>query len=212
MGTNTPISPTDPLLQLPLFFLQFLVRVNNPWPNTIFFFEGPKLLLNLVSFTCSSSPINFKMEQKGQPQVSKFYQLSRCTSSPFDPKAENTWSLSPFQQRMQWAWELHTFTFTYLPILCFTQFFYNTHIYIVYKIRKWSKITKILPNPEHMALMNKFRVISNDDNNSSKELKSFPTTMTLLANPPKFTSLSSARQIYHWPAHNSVNLEFACFT
>ena len=40
----------------------------------------------------------------------------------------------------------------------------------------------------------------------------FPTTMTLLANPPKFTSLSSARQIYHWPAHNSVNFEFACFT
>ena len=52
-----------------------------------FFFEGPKLLLNLVSFTCSCSPINFTMEQKGQPQVSKFYQLSRCTSSPFDPKA-----------------------------------------------------------------------------------------------------------------------------
>ena len=36
--------------------------------------------------------------------------------------------------------------------------------------------------------------------------------MTLLANPPKFTSLSSARQIYHWPAHNSVSFEFACFT
>ena len=54
--------------------------------------------------------------------------------------------------------------------------------------------------------------MSNDDNNSSKELKCFPKTMTLLANPPKFTSLSTARQIYHWPAHNSVNLEFACFT
>ena len=54
-------------------------------------------------------------------------------------------------------------------------------------------------------------VNSNDDNNSSKELKCFPTTMTLLANPPKFTSLSSARQIYHWPANNSVNFEFACF-
>ena len=25
----------------------------------------------------------------------------------------------------------------------------------------------------------------------------------------KFTSLSTARQIYHWPAHNSANLEFA---
>ena len=36
--------------------------------------------------------------------------------------------------------------------------------------------------------------------------------MTLLANPPKFTSLSSARQIFHWMAHNSVNLEFTCFT
>ena len=36
-------------------------------------------------------------------------------------------------------------------------------------------------------------------------------TMTLLASPPKFTSLSSARQIYHWPANNSVNFEFACF-
>ena len=36
--------------------------------------------------------------------------------------------------------------------------------------------------------------------------------ITLLANPPKFTSLSSARQIYHWPANNSVNFEFACFT
>ena len=35
--------------------------------------------------------------------------------------------------------------------------------------------------------------------------------MTLLANPPKFTSLSTARQIYHWPAHNLVNLEFCLF-
>ena len=105
----------------------------------------------------------------------------------------------------------------YFHFYLFTNFmlhpiFYNTHIYVVYKIRKWSKITKILPNPEDIALMNKFRVISNDDNNSSKELKSFPTTMTLFANPPKLTSLSSARQIYHWPALNSVNLEFACFT
>ena len=40
----------------------------------------------------------------------------------------------------------------------------------------------------------------------------FPTTMTLLANLPKFTSLSSARQICHWPAHNSINFESASFT
>ena len=33
--------------------------------------------------------------------------------------------------------------------------------------------------------------------------------MTLLANPLKFTSLSTARHIYHWLAHNSINLEFA---
>ena len=38
-----------------------------PDPIQFFFFEGPKLLLNLVSFTCSCSPINFTMEQKGQP-------------------------------------------------------------------------------------------------------------------------------------------------
>ena len=36
--------------------------------------------------------------------------------------------------------------------------------------------------------------------------------MTLLASPPKFTSLSTARQLYHWPAYHAVNFEFACFT
>ena len=39
----------------------------------------------------------------------------------------------------------------------------------------------------------------------------FPTMMTLSAICSKYTSLSSARQIYHWPPHNSVNLEFAYF-
>ena len=111
--------------RITLVLFTILVRVNNPWPNTFFFFWKFKVV---TWFLCSCSPINFEMEQKGQPQVNKFYQLSRCTSSPFDPKAENTWSLSPFQQRMQWAWELHTFTFTYLPILCFTQFLQYTHL------------------------------------------------------------------------------------
>ena len=36
-------------------------------------------------------------------------------------------------------------------------------------------------------------------------------TMTLKQIHSKFTSLSTARQIYHWPAYNSVNPEFAHF-
>ena len=52
-------------------------------------------------------------------------------------------------------------------------------------------------------------VIFNDDNNSSKELKSFQRQWHCQQICSKFTSLSSARQIYHWLAHNSVNLEFA---
>ena len=39
----------------------------------------------------------------------------------------------------------------------------------------------------------------------------FPVMMTLSPICSKYTSLSSARQLYHWPAHNSVNLEFAYF-
>ena len=35
--------------------------------------------------------------------------------------------------------------------------------------------------------------------------------MRLSAICSKYTSLSFARQIYHWPAHNLVNLEFAYF-
>ena len=45
-----------------LVLFTFSVRVNNPWPNT--FFESPKLSLSF--FNCSCSPMNVKMEQKGQ--------------------------------------------------------------------------------------------------------------------------------------------------
>ena len=39
----------------------------------------------------------------------------------------------------------------------------------------------------------------------------FPTMMTLSAKSAQnFTSLSSAWQIYQWPAHNSINFEFTC--
>ena len=62
-----------------LVLFTFSVRVNNPWPNTIFF-GSPKLSLSF--FNCSCSPMNVKMEQKGQPYISKFYQLSNITSSP----------------------------------------------------------------------------------------------------------------------------------
>ena len=51
-------------------------------------------------------------------------------------------------------------------------------------------------------------VISNDDNNSPKELKCFQWQWHYQQICSKFTSLTSARQIYHWPAHNSVNPEF----
>ena len=39
----------------------------------------------------------------------------------------------------------------------------------------------------------------------------FPMMMRLSAICSKYTSLSSARQIYHWLAYNLVNLEFAYF-
>ena len=51
-------------------------------------------------------------------------------------------------------------------------------------------------------------VISNDDNDSTKESKCFQHWWHCQQICSKFTSLSSARQIYHWPAHNSVNPEF----
>ena len=47
----------------------------------LFCFESPKLSLSF--FNCSCSPMNVKMEQKGQSKVSKFYQLSNIASSPF---------------------------------------------------------------------------------------------------------------------------------
>ena len=50
-------------------------------------------------------------------------------------------------------------------------------------------------------------VISNDNNNSPKESKCFQWWWHCQQIFSKHTSLSSARQIYHWPAHNSVNLE-----
>ena len=52
-------------------------------------------------------------------------------------------------------------------------------------------------------------VISNDDNNSPKESKCFQQQWQCQQICSKFTSLSSARQIYHWPAHNSINFQFA---
>ena len=114
-----------------------------------FFFEGPKLLLNLVSFTCSCSPINFTMEQKGQPQVSKFYQLSRCTSSPFDPKAKNTWSLSPPFSTKD-AMSLRIAYFHFYPFTNFTHhriFFYNTQI-IQNRICTFTQFTKFENGPK----------------------------------------------------------------
>ena len=47
----------------------------------LFCFESPKLSLSFFNFSCS--PMNVKMEQKGQSKVSKFYQLSNIASSPF---------------------------------------------------------------------------------------------------------------------------------
>ena len=52
-------------------------------------------------------------------------------------------------------------------------------------------------------------VISNDDNSSSKESKCFQWRWHCQQIRSKFTSLSTARQIYHWPAHNSAYFEFA---
>ena len=52
--------------------------------------------------------------------------------------------------------------------------------------------------------------MSNDDNNSSKESKCFQWRWHCQQIHSKFTSLSSAWQIYYWPAHNSVNLESDC--
>ena len=42
------------------------------------------------------------------------------------------------------------------------------------------------------------------------ELKSFQRRWHCQQISSKYTSLSSAWQIYHWPAHNSVNFEFDC--
>ena len=53
-------------------------------------------------------------------------------------------------------------------------------------------------------------VISNDDNNSPKESKCFQWWWHCQQICSKFTSLNSARQIYHTLAHNSINFEFTC--
>ena len=71
---------------------------------------------------------------------------------------------------------------------------------------RWSTISLVINN----SLVENFElVISNDDNNSSKETKSFQCWWHCQQTCSKYTSLSSATQIYHWPAHNPVNLEFA---
>ena len=122
-----PISPTEPMLKLSLFFLPFQSELTIP--DQIHFFESPKLSLSF--FNCSFSPMNVKMEQKGQSQVSKFYQLSNITSSPIV--------------------DIYVF-FTCLQILCIAKH-YNiqriqnqihttfTHLsFLAYKTQKWSKI------------------------------------------------------------------------
>ena len=74
----------------------------------------------------------------------------------------------------------------------------------------FSKICSPLSLVTNNSLIENFElVISNDDNNSSKESKCFQRRWHCQQICSKFTSLSSARQIYHWPAHNSVNPEFA---
>ena len=69
--------------KLSLTFLPFQSESTIPDQMQFFFFcfESPKL--SLYFFNCSCSPIDVKMEQKGQSQVSKFYQLSNIASSPF---------------------------------------------------------------------------------------------------------------------------------
>ena len=74
----------------------------------------------------------------------------------------------------------------------------------------FSKICSPLSLVINNSLVENFElVISNDDNNSPKESKCFQWWWHHQQTCPKLTSLSSARQIYHWPAHNSVNPEFA---
>ena len=74
----------------------------------------------------------------------------------------------------------------------------------------FSKICSPLSLVTNNSLVENFElVISNDDNNSSKESKCFQQRWHCQQICSKFTSLSSARQIYHWLAHNSVNPEFA---
>ena len=73
-----PISPTEPMLKLSLFF--YLFSQSQQSLTKYILFESPKFSLSF--FNCSFSPMNVKMEQKGQPYVSKFYQLSNITSSP----------------------------------------------------------------------------------------------------------------------------------
>ena len=68
--------------KLSLTFLPFQSESTIPdkMQFILFYFESPKLSLNFL--ICSCSPIDVKMEQKGQSQASKFYQLSNIASSP----------------------------------------------------------------------------------------------------------------------------------
>ena len=114
------------------------------------------------------------MEQKGQPKIGKFYQLSRYTSSPFNPQATKYMIPPHFNKGCN---ELENCILSVLPIY---QFYASPN----FTIHKWYKIEyahlhslqnlkmvqnyKNTPNPEDIALMNRFRVISNDDNTVSK--------------------------------------------
>ena len=66
--------------KLSLTVLPFQSGSTIPDQIHLFCFESPKLSLSF--FNCSCSPIDVKMEQKGQSQASKFYQLSNIASSP----------------------------------------------------------------------------------------------------------------------------------
>ena len=52
---------------------------------------------------------------------------------------------------------------------------------------------------------------SSDDSNSPKESKVSNDDDTFSKSAQNSLPLSTARQIYHWPAHNSINPEFAHF-
>ena len=93
-------------------------------------------------------------------------------------------------------------------------FLFSTSLFVFqHPYSLFSKICSPLSLVINSSLVENFElVISNDDNNSPNESKCFQWQWHCQQICSKFTSLSSARQIYHWLAHNSVNSEFAYFS